>query len=94
MSKLLPYLNSLKCYSLRDIWLPLMRCIKHVEMSTQTAIAEKIREKGADYILAVKDNQKELHAQVKDEFRFANSSVVSTENIDFGHGRIDHEVAP
>ena len=52
-------------------------------MSTQTAIAEKIREKGADYILAVKDNQKELHAQVKDEFRFANSSVVSTENIDF-----------
>jgi predicted transposase YbfD/YdcC len=60
-----------------------MRCIEHVEMGTQTAIAEKIREKGADYILAVKDNQKELHAQVKDEFRFANSSVVSTENIDF-----------
>jgi predicted transposase YbfD/YdcC len=58
-------------------------------MGTQTAIAEKIREKGADYILAVKDNQKELHSQVKDEFRFANRSVVSTENVDFGHGRIE-----
>ena len=58
-------------------------------MGTQTAIAEKIREKGADYILAVKDNQKELHSQVKDEFRFAKSSIVSTENVDFGHGRIE-----
>jgi predicted transposase YbfD/YdcC len=58
-------------------------------MGTQTAIAEKIREKGADYILAVKDNQKELHSQVKDEFRFAKRTVHSTENIDFGHGRIE-----
>lgn len=57
-------------------------------MGTQLEIAEKIVEKGADYILAVKDNQKELHEQINDEYRFAKN-LSSKEMIDFGHGRVE-----
>ena len=57
-------------------------------MGTQTDIAKKIVDKGADYILAVKGNQKTLYEEVKDEFRFANESQ-SFEDIDIGHGRIE-----
>ena len=60
-------------------------------MGTQTAIAEKIIEKGADYILAVKDNQPQLFEDVKDEFRFCKTPSIS-EHIDFGHGRIETRV--
>lgn len=37
-------------------------------MGTQTAIAEKIRSKRADYVLAVKENQKNLYEEIKDFF--------------------------
>jgi predicted transposase YbfD/YdcC len=37
-------------------------------MSCQTAIVHKIREKKADYILAVKDNQETLHKNIRDFF--------------------------
>src|SRR5690606_39027302 len=57
-------------------------------MGTQTEIAKKIIDKGADYILAIKDNQKELFTQVKDEFHFAKE-LKTVEDIDFGHGRIE-----
>lgn len=57
-------------------------------MGTQTEIAKKITEKGADYILAIKDNQKELFTQVKDEFYFAKG-LKTIEDVDFGHGRIE-----
>lgn len=36
-------------------------------MGCQTSIADKIIEKQADYALAVKNNQKQLHEVVKDE---------------------------
>lgn len=57
-------------------------------MGTQTAIASKIIDKGADYILAVKDNQKELHEQIKDEF-FFGKNIKRFEDICIGHGRIE-----
>lgn len=57
-------------------------------MGTQTDIAEKIVEKGADYILAVKENQKELYANIMDEFRFAKD-ISTHEDICGGHGRIE-----
>src|SRR5680860_8546 len=60
-------------------------------MGTQTAIAEKIIKKGADYILAVKENQPQLLEDVQDEFRFCKSPQTS-ENVDFGHGRIETRV--
>ncbi|MDQ3190326.1 MAG: ISAs1 family transposase [Bacteroidota bacterium] len=60
-------------------------------MGTQTAIAEKIKNKGADYILAVKNNQPQLFEEIKDEFRFCKFPETS-EDIDFGHGRIETRV--
>jgi predicted transposase YbfD/YdcC len=40
-------------------------------MGTQTKIVNKIIENGADYILAVKENQEQLLEEIKDEFRFS-----------------------
>ena len=40
-------------------------------MGTQTAIAEKIRARGADYVLALKGNQTSLHDDVKTYFEDA-----------------------
>lgn len=60
-------------------------------MGTQTAIAQQIIEKGADYILAVKDNQPQLFEHVQDEFRFCKSPLISTD-VDYGHGRIETRV--
>lgn len=37
-------------------------------MGTQTAIAEKIKERKADYVLAVKENQKNLYEDLKEYF--------------------------
>ncbi|MFW6202676.1 MAG: ISAs1 family transposase [Marinilabilia sp.] len=60
-------------------------------MGCQTAIAEKIREKGADYILAVKGNQGALEEGIKDTVRFNNPIDTST-NVDAGHGRIETRI--
>lgn len=57
-------------------------------MGCQTQIAEKIRAEGADYILAVKDNQKELHEQVKKMFSISRPSSIDT-STDVGHGRVE-----
>ena len=57
-------------------------------MGCQTDIAEKIIKKKAAYILAVKDNQKQLHQNIKDEFRFSKARKTSTD-LDMGHGRIE-----
>jgi len=55
-------------------------------MGCQTKIAEKIRAKGADYILYVKDYQKELHRQVKNMFNIARPSSTNV-SANLGHGR-------
>ncbi len=57
-------------------------------MGTQTDIAEAIVENGANYILAVKENQSQLLEEIKDEFRFSKNIDIDT-NIDIGHGRIE-----
>ena len=57
-------------------------------MGTQTDIAEKIINNGADYILAVKENQKQLLEEIIDEFKFGKEIVVDI-NHDIGHGRIE-----
>jgi predicted transposase YbfD/YdcC len=57
-------------------------------MGTQTAIAEKIIDNGADYILAVKDNQQSLREEV--EAVCKNGMPVSdTSETEKGHGRIE-----
>src|ERR1035437_9647327 len=57
-------------------------------MGCQKSIAEKITAKKADYILAVKKNQGQLHEQVEDSFRMLTSHAVD-EEIDCGHGRVE-----
>jgi predicted transposase YbfD/YdcC len=57
-------------------------------MGTQTEIIDKIIKKEADYILAVKENQKQLLKEIIDEFKFSKEIEVDT-NIDIGHGRIE-----
>ena len=67
-------------------------------MGTQTAIAEKIRDKGADYILAVKGNQPTLEEDIalyaKTDVMTADTKEMQAENryavtTDKNHGRIE-----
>ncbi len=58
-------------------------------MGCQKKIAKKIIKKDADYILAVKGNQKELHQNLKDSFRFL-IPVDEYTDTDYGHGRIEN----
>lgn len=57
-------------------------------MGCQTEIARKIKQKEADYILAVKDNQKHLHDDIQEAFKQTkvDGSDIQT-HLD--HGRIE-----
>ena len=54
----------------------------------QKSIASQIVEKEADYVLAVKENQPHLLADIKDSFQMLAADTVS-EQIDCGHGRVE-----
>ncbi len=65
-------------------------------MGCQTDIAEKIIEKQANYVLAVKDNQALLHEAITDYFEQAIATkkpelcqLQSCEETNAGHGRIE-----
>lgn len=69
--------------------LVLTGCIVTIDaMGCQKTIASAIIDKGADYILALKGNQSELHNQVQDSFRFMEVRSVSHQT-DLGHGRVE-----
>lgn len=64
-------------------------CVVTIDaMGCQQSIAKKIVKKGADYILAVKENQKALQEDIEDSFRVLAPDDVF-ENLDYGHGRIE-----
>ena len=54
----------------------------------QRSIAQQIIARKADYILAVKENQKHLLADVQDSFRMLAADAVA-EETDCGHGRVE-----
>jgi predicted transposase YbfD/YdcC len=59
-------------------------------MGCQVAIADKIVEHEADYLLALKGNQPTLETEVADYFRSAPAQeLVSKDTIEKGHGRIE-----
>ena len=67
-------------------------------MGCQTAIASQIIEQGADYVLALKDNQPTMHAHVRLAFADASAAVGTTlpladlvphTTLDKDHGRIE-----
>jgi predicted transposase YbfD/YdcC len=69
--------------------LALQGCIVTIDaIGCQTEIADKIVEKQADYILAVKGNQGSLEEELKDTIRF-EKPVEEWEETDVGHGRIE-----
>lgn len=57
-------------------------------MGCQEKIAEKIIDNGAQYILAVKENQEGLYLDMINEFSRSSSIGMDTQ-LDFGHGRIE-----
>jgi predicted transposase YbfD/YdcC len=74
--------------------LELSGCLVTIDaMGCQTAIAQAIVESGADYVLAVKDNQPTLHDGIawfffmKRESGFARTKVSRHYTRDKGHGR-------
>lgn len=63
-------------------------CIVTIDaMGCQTAIATEIIKQGADYILAVKDNQKNLHKELQDMFSLVKSE--NFETLEKNNGRIE-----
>jgi predicted transposase YbfD/YdcC len=71
-------------------------CIVTIDaMGCQTAIAEQIVEQGADYVLAVKENQSHLYEDIDLFFRLAQQNdfgrVEQTyeRTVNKGHGRIE-----
>jgi len=65
-------------------------------MGCQTDIAVKIREKEADYVLAVKDNQETLHWDIREYFDWIEREKPKSESVDIWrsrpekcHGRIE-----
>jgi predicted transposase YbfD/YdcC len=76
--------------------LMLKGCIVTIDaMGCQTKIAEKIIERGGDYVLALKGNQSTLAAEVEEAFIDADAKgyagLVSAafETVDRGHGRVE-----
>ena len=76
--------------------LDLKGCIVSIDaMGCQQTIAKKIVDKKADYILALKGNQGNLHKEVSKFFnqsfdnKFKNINHDFYEHIDSGHGRIE-----
>lgn len=76
--------------------LQLKGCIVSIDaMGCQRAIAERIVEQGADYVLAVKDNQPDLHEAIRDYFETARARDFERvpceryEDNDAGHGRCE-----
>ncbi len=71
-------------------------CIVTIDaMGCQTAIAAKVIEKGADYVLALKENHDTLYHAVAhlfadgDETDFADYTADHAETVDGGHGRVE-----
>jgi predicted transposase YbfD/YdcC len=64
-------------------------CIITIDaMGCQKKIAKDVIKKEADYILMVKDNQKELKQQVRKIFQISEVSDTHTQ-VDAGHGRVE-----
>jgi predicted transposase YbfD/YdcC len=57
-------------------------------MGCQSKVAQAIIGKGADYLLALKDNQHSLAREAKLYFADQPKDTESFESVDAGHGRI------
>jgi predicted transposase YbfD/YdcC len=74
--------------------LSLKGCIVTLDaMGCQKAIVEKVVERGADYVIALKGNQETLHEAAKAAFagegEGQKTALAYTETFDEGHGRVE-----
>lgn len=58
-------------------------------MGCQTKIAQAILDAGADYLLALKDNQRSLAREVELYFAEKPQNIERFESVDAGHGRVE-----
>lgn len=58
-------------------------------MSMQRAIIDKIRDKGGDFLIELKANQRSLRYGVEDKLKGRTPLYSKTGDIEFGHGRIE-----
>jgi len=60
-------------------------------MGTQTEIATQIVDNQADYVLSVKENQKNLYEQISESFYKVGAKAKAdySQELDIGHGRIE-----
>ena len=75
-------------------WLDIRGAIVTIDaMGCQKTIAEKIIDKGGDYLLALKGNQSSLHEDVRLHFEqpapVSLTRMTCAETVDKGHGRIE-----
>ena len=77
--------------------LDLHGCIVTIDaMGCQREIAQRITQGGADYVLAVKANQGQLHESIQDLFEgaealgFDETPHDHAQTVDKGHGRVEH----
>lgn len=59
-------------------------------LGTQPALAARLREREADYVLALKQNQRELFTQVQAHFAPLLAQAPAHEQREKGHGRGEH----
>lgn len=76
--------------------LALEGCIVTIDaMGTQPSIAQAIRDRQADYVLAVKQNQPRLYEAIDDFYTLFKASPAdktphhASEDVDKGHGRVE-----
>ena len=60
-------------------------------MSCQKDIVNQICDNGADYIIAIKDNQKNLKADIEYEFK-TQAKITRCETLEKSHGRIETRI--
>ena len=72
-----------------------MRSLNSRAMGCQREIAQRITQDGADYVLAVKENQGQLHEGIQDLFEGAEALGFDgvpydhAQTVDKGHGRVE-----
>lgn len=72
--------------------LEIQNCVVTADaMSCQKAIARKIREKGADYVRSVKENQPSMVESIRDDFVAFARDCFKKQTAEKDHGRIEKQ---
>lgn len=74
-------------------WLNLKGTVVSMDaLGTQRAVAQTIVDGQGDYVLALKENQKTLHEDVREYFEFPDGVIETFKDFDKGHGRLETRI--